>query len=294
MKILYLIFVFNLLLPLHREEGGQLSQQQKGYDLSKPDARLVLPPILMEVSGITWLSQDMLLAEQDEDGMIFFYDTKLNRIASQKTFGLPGDYEDIAVKGKTIFVLRSDGTIFRIEDYSQSQPKTLSFASLVPAPDNEGLCFDSKLNRLLIAPKGRINDEKSRNRRFVYSFSLVTGKPESTPAFTIELSDVRRFALGNNPELVKKNKDGKVKEPDIALEASAIAIHPITGRLYMISASDRLLFVFGSGGKTEKIYLLHPKLFPQPEGITFSPSGDMYISNEGRDGAATILKFSYK
>ncbi|MCU0362434.1 MAG: SdiA-regulated domain-containing protein [Bacteroidales bacterium] len=288
------VILLSLSLVLQSNVNVLSGQQQKAYDLANPDLKLTLPPLLMEVSGISWLDRDLLAVVQDEDGMLFLYDTKNNKIVSGKTFGLPGDYEGIAVKGKNLFVLRSDGTIFSIPDYTQQQLKTSSLRSSVPAPDNEGLCFDNKGTRLLIAPKGRINDENSKNKRFVYSYNLATGKPDGKPAFVIDLGEVKKFALANNPELVKKDKKGKPKEPDISMHASAIAIHPVTGKLYLISSSDRLLFVFGSQGLTERIYRLQPKLFPQPEGITFSPEGDMYISNEGSDGAATILRFNYR
>ncbi len=288
------VILLSLSLVLQSNVNVLSGQQQKAYDLANPDLKLTLPPLLMEVSGISWLDRDLLAVVQDEDGMLFLYDTKNNKIVSGKTFGLPGDYEGIAVKGKTLFVLRSNGTIFSIPDYTLPQIKTSSFATSIPAPDIEGLCFDSKGNRLLIAPKGRINDENSKNKRFVYSYNLATGKPDGKPAFVIDLGEVKKFALANNPELVKKDKKGKPKEPDISMHASAIAIHPVTGKLYLISSSDRLLFVFGSQGLTERIYRLQPKLFPQPEGITFSPEGDMYISNEGSDGAATILRFNYR
>ena len=45
-------------------------------------------------------------------------------------------------------------------------------------------------------------------------------------------------------------------------------------------------------GKVQDVKELDPKLFRQPEGICFSPIGDMYISNEGQGGKGYILKFN--
>ena len=36
---------------------------------------------------------------------------------------------------------------------------------------------------------------------------------------------------------------------------------------------------------------LDPNEFRQPEGICFSPSGDMFISSEGQGGKGYILEF---
>jgi hypothetical protein len=47
-------------------------------------------------------------------------------------------------------------------------------------------------------------------------------------------------------------------------------------------------------GKIEEVYPLDPLMYNQPEGLTFAPNGDLYISNEGGEGIATILKFTYK
>jgi hypothetical protein len=48
-------------------------------------------------------------------------------------------------------------------------------------------------------------------------------------------------------------------------------------------------------GNIKKMYELDPKLFKQPEGITFTPTGDLLISNEAAlTGSANILIFKRK
>jgi hypothetical protein len=43
------------------------------------------------------------------------------------------------------------------------------------------------------------------------------------------------------------------------------------------------------------VYKINPKLYKQPEGLTFTSKGDLIISNESADiGAANILFFKYK
>ena len=58
--------------------------------------------------------------------------------------------------------------------------------------------------------------------------------------------------------------------------------------------SNQLLIVTDRKGNTKEAYTLDPLIFSQPEGITFTPWGDMLISNEATDkyGTATLLIFS--
>jgi sugar lactone lactonase YvrE len=70
-----------------------------------------------------------------------------------------------------------------------------------------------------------------------------------------------------------------------------LAIHPIYGDIYIISSVGKLLIILNRHGKVQNVEELDPKLFRQPEGICFSPKGDMFISNEGQGGKGYIVKF---
>ena len=43
-------------------------------------------------------------------------------------------------------------------------------------------------------------------------------------------------------------------------------------------------------GNIKRLHALERKDFPQAEGLAFTPDGELYISNEGKDGVATIVK----
>ena len=263
-------------------------QATKGYNLETPNVTMNLPEMLREVSGITILDKSTLACIQDEKGILFIYDFAAGKIKSQKIFGPDGDYEGIAALGKTIYILRSDGTLFEVSDYTSSTLKTTSYNTGIPAKDNEGLCYDTKNNRLLIGCKGKVgNDDKDKHKRLVFEFSLKTKTLKKEPLLKFDVKDLKDWAAA-----MKKDKDDK--DPEFNLETSAIGIHPLTGKLYLLSASDNLLFVFNMNGKIEAIEKLKNKLFPQAEGISFFSNGDMLISNEGNDKEGTILRFNYK
>ena len=75
---------------------------------------------------------------------------------------------------------------------------------------------------------------------------------------------------------------------------SAIAIHPITKKLYLLSASDHLFFIFNINGEIEYMEPLNPDIFNKAEGITFLDNGDMIITNEGQNKKPTLLRFNYR
>jgi hypothetical protein len=84
-------------------------------------------------------------------------------------------------------------------------------------------------------------------------------------------------------------------QKSLKFKPSAAAIHPITGELYIISAINDLLVITDRQGEPKIAYEIDGKLFKQPEGIAFTPDGDLIISNEAADrGVANLLLFKYQ
>jgi uncharacterized protein YjiK len=265
-----------------------------GYNLTSPDMFFILPDILREVSGVTYLGSNSFACIQDENGVLFIYNTLKSKLEKQFTFNIDGDYEGIARVDKTIYVLRSDGTLFEISDYESKDFRLDIFFTKIPSSDNEGLCYDPDNKRLLIACKGK-TDKGSDNRRVIYGFDLKSKTLSNDPVFNFDLKDIKQFALDNKINLpVSKKKKGKIIEPVIKFETSAICIHPLTKGLFLISASDRLLFIFNVNGTIEHIELLDPYIFNNSEGISFFENGDMLIANEGQGKSPTLLRFNFK
>jgi hypothetical protein len=295
----YCIFLFFFLnIFLHDDQPGKYYIKKVvpiNYNLSSPDKIYVLPNSLKEVSGITEIDSSSVACIQDENGILFIYDLITEQIKKQYTFYYNGDYEGIARAGKIIYILRSDGMLFEITNYQSASSTVKSYSTGIPAKDNEGLCFDPKANRLLIAPKlNSLEKAEDKDHRHIYSFNLKSKKLAEKPEFVFDLKMINKFVLENKIKVPMKNgKKGHKNEPDIEFRPSAIGIHPITNRLFVLSGMEKLLFVFDMNGEIEYIEKLDPELFVQPEGITFLKNGDMLISNDMRKKKPTILRFNY-
>ena len=267
-----------------------------GYNLTKPDVTFVLPDILHEVSDVTEVDNSSFACVQDENGILFIYDALKNEIKQQYAFNMDGDYEGIARVGKQMYVLRSDGTLYEISDYTAKDFKLNTYITGVPANNNEGLCYDKEHDRLLIGCKSNIGKgAEFKDKRAIYAFDLKTKKLQKEPVFEFDVNAVKQYAEKHKmtlPEKTKK-KDG-TSEPFIKFRMSAIAIHPLTGKLFLLSATDYLFFIFDMHGNIEHMEQLDPAMFNKSEGITFFDNGDMLITNEGQKMKPTLLRFNYK
>jgi uncharacterized protein YjiK len=235
-----------------------------------------LPNILEEVSGIAWLEDGRIACIQDEDGTIFIYDLDKNQIVEKIPFAGPGDYEGIAVHNRDAYVMRSDGLIFEIKRFRESEKiSTTSFQTDFSAKNNmETLTMSADHKSLLTAPKDR---GKADDFKGVYSIDILSKSMEAEPSIRIYMKD-------------DAFKDFYRKKAYRTFSPSDMAVNPKNGKLYVIEGKKPKLIILSSEGTIERVVPLLNNDFPQPEGITFSPNGDLYISNEGRNGVATIVK----
>jgi len=117
---------------------------------------------------------------------------------------------------------------------------------------------------------------------------------DTIPKYTISLEAVKHF-LNTNQSLEYFDKLIKVFKPEeeFIFGPSGIAVHPVTGEIYIVSAVGNVLIVLNRKNEIMHLQKLRKKVHQQPEGITFDQKGNLYISNEGKEGKGKILMFSY-
>lgn len=258
------------------------------YNFNKPTATIQLPKILHEISGLTDIDNKTLALVQDEDGIVFIYDWRKEIIIKEIPFGESGDYEGITKVGNSIYVLRSDGYLFEIENFEREDFKVNKYNTDIPVKDNEGLGYDSVNNQLLIAGKSEPKGDEYTDKRAVFAFDLNTKSMEKQPAYIFSEENIRQFVKEN-----KSTLSGQETELDLKINPSAIAVHPNTGKLFVLSSKDKLIYIFNQENELEGVHSLNRKIHTQPEGITFLENGDLFISNEGAEGEPTLLQFLY-
>jgi hypothetical protein len=246
------------------------------YDPAKPEIR-ALDDELKEISGIYYLKDALFAAVQDEEGIIYTVDQGKGEIVGRIKFAGAGDYEDITGDGAFYYVLRSDGTIYKVPKQGDVSGTTV-FTRPGGKMEFETLYIDEKENRLVLICK-ECGDKKNDRSISAYVFDLSTGQFGTEPFFVLDVQNP-----GNAP-----GKSGKLKP-------SAAAIHPVENKLYVLCSIGSTLLVCDLRGKAEFAWPLDAGMYKQPEGLAFAPNGDMYISNEAvkKHEKGNIMKIVYK
>lgn len=270
-------------------------QKEDGwFNFKKPSFNLSLPFELREISGLTDFSSNEIACVQDENGIIFIYNLESDSIIGQYNFGANGDFEGLTRVDSTYYVLRSDATLLEVR-YPWDSTNVTETKLNIPTRDNEGLCYDERDNRLLLAPKSKMGKgEHLKNIRAIYAIDLVTKELNETPLFLINIDEIVDFANTHAIPLPQKlSKQSTDSISALKFMPSSLAVHPKTDEIYIISAIDHTLAVFDKKGTILNFIYLDPILFNKPEGITFLQNGDMVITNEGQMGRPTLLKFDW-
>lgn len=293
-----IIFLFMILIakPLFSQEEGN-NRFHFPYDLDNPERKYYLPDILMEVSGNVLLNERIMICIQDEEGDLFFYDLDEGRLLKRVDFGKDADYEDVVLVEDEVFVLRSNGTIYRLREFENEETlRTKEIKTRLTKKNNcEGMCYDPVENCLLIALKGdpeADDDQDFDGFKAIYNFDLDDEKVSKKPEYLINLSKIKDLENASLYEKISHRIAETFEESgDIRFQPSAIAIHPLTDLIYILASVGKAIVVMDRTGEMIHVEKLDKWQFVQPEGITFSPDGTLYISSEGDGGNGKLMRF---
>jgi uncharacterized protein YjiK len=250
----------------------------KEYDLNNP-FRIKLNDPLAEISGISFYPKDSsVFAISDENGSL--YKIRLNgkiKIMSWK-FDKTQDFEDVVLHDSSFYVLESSGNIQALL-FSPKGDTIFRRKSIFP-PSNEknefeSIYYDDQSKGLVMICKDCEGDKK----KIVSAWNFDVSTNKYTPS---------SFSIDVHP-IAKRTRDEKQK-----FKPSGAAINPVTKDVWILSSTNQLLIVTDGKGNTKAVYTLNPSIFKQPEGITFTPWGDLLISNEATDKYETSTLLIFK
>lgn len=236
-------------------------------DVVKITRSWTLPAPLKKISGFDFIDQTHIACVQDEAGTIFIFNLESGKIDGEIPFAPPGDYEAMAIVSDDAFVACADGRLFEIDGYRSNKPVVKEHGTNLTVKQNvEGLCYDSKNKRLLVAIKG--SEEENQFYKGIYAFDLTTRTMPVKPVLKIDLQD----------SLLNRSHSKKLQS---LIQPSDLDIHPNTHDIYITDAIKSQLIIMDESGTIKGLFIFRRVDMIQPEGIRFTPSGELYIASEG-------------
>ena len=248
------------------------------YNLQeKQPKQFTLPKRVSEASGLAMSDDGRLFCHDDERGVVYQIDYSRGQIVKQFSlgkFGVQEDFEGIAIKKDTMYLVAGNGTIFEFLEGGDGDRKSFTVykTPLSLKNDVEGLEYDPETNALLLACKGSPGNNHS-GQKAVYAFSLATKRLEENPRFLLPLSAV-----------AKKSRKGQ-------FNPSGIARHPQSGTFFIISADGESIVELSRDGAILGQVEISKKVNSQPEGITFTPDLTLILCNDGQGGSGTLTLY---
>ncbi|MBL7697185.1 MAG: hypothetical protein JNK79_03475 [Chitinophagaceae bacterium] len=218
---------------------------------------------------------------QNEIGSIFLFNLETGLIDKEIPFGPPGNYEGMVLVNKTAYIGCADGRILEVQNYAADSPRVVEHGTHLTIDDRiVGLCYDRRNKRLLVSVRG--NDKTDLQYKGIYAFNLALKRMPVRPVIKI---DLRNPVFGGI----------EPKNLQTVFQPSDLDINPRTGLLYIIDGTRRQLLRMRMSENIRDLKNMNREKFFQPEGITFTPSGELFVASKGdRDEPGMLLHILVK
>ena len=240
-------------------------------------AMWIMPPQLREISGLVLTSRGTVLTHDDNAGRVSEIDPKTGILL--KSFSLLGnqkeDFEAITIAGNDIYLMASDGKLFRFREGADGQQvQFIMFDTrLGKKCEFESLAYESDSSRLVMVCK-RILDKQSPQDLVIYRMPL----PLDRATFSILQVPLH--------EVIGSNKWKNFRPSDITID-------PFTRNYVIIASHEKGLLVLTPDGDVVRSEPL-PGEHNQPEGVAITRDSILLISDEANVKPAAITLYKWR
>ena len=242
-----------------------------------PVAMWIMPSLLREISGLTLTSRGTVFTHDDNTGRVSEIDPKTGIL--KKSFSLYGnqkeDFEAITIAGNDIYLMASDGKLFRFREGADGQQVSFQMfdTGLGKKCEFESLAYESDSTRLVMVCK-RILDKQAPKDLVIYRMPL----PLNLATFSILQVPIKQV-IGSN----------KWK----GFRPSDITIDPFTRNYVIIASHEKGLIVLTPDGDVVRSEPL-PGDHRQPEGVAITSDSLLLISDEANVNPAAITLYKWR
>lgn len=249
------------------------------YNLEKPARRFKLPKQWREISGLTTIGANRLLAHDDERGVVCEIDYRTGAIV--KTFALSDqrtpvadDFEGIAAAEGRLYLVSSAGRLYEFGEGADQETVLYNLYTTGIGRDweIEGLAYDPDQRVLLLISKNARNPQQA-DHIAIYRWSV----------------DAKQL-VADGPLLIPTAQlahriDRKQFQP------SGIERHPRSGTYFVVAARQCAVAEITPQGQVLAVAKLAAKRHPQAEGIAFTADYALVLADEGAGKRATLTVY---
>ena len=242
-------------------------------DLEEPAEELRLPPSLREASGLAFLGS-RLLSHNDEDGFLVEVNPDDGSVIRWTHLGpdrVRGDFEGVAVRGDTLYMITSGGTLVSFLEAEDDQPVPYETIST----ETEELC---EIEGLATSAEGlKAVCKENYDRDLKNGLRILTMDPsgEGGPAeVSLELTEAQLASVGIED-----------------LRPSGIEVTP-GGHTLILSSKNRMILELDTRGRPVAWVELSGSRHRQPEGLALAPDGSLWIVDEGGRGRGRLTRYA--
>ena len=156
-------------------------------------AKWIMPPELREISGLALTSRGTVFTHDDNVGRISEIDPRTGILL--KSWSLlgnqKGDFEAITIAGSDIYLLKSNGKLFRFKEAADGQqvPFTVYDTGLGRECEFESLAYEADSSRLVMVCKRSLNKKDPHELR-IFWIPLPLGDRSAITGIRVPLDQV--------------------------------------------------------------------------------------------------------
>jgi uncharacterized protein YjiK len=256
---------------------SRLAQADKRDD-DVPVAKWIMSEELKEISGLALTADGRLLAHDDELSRVFEIDPRKGVIVKSFMFGngLRGDFEGITVAGEDIWVIKSNGKLYRFrEGENGTKVPYASFdTKLGKECEFEAVAYQAD-SSWLVLPCKNARGKGLDDELVIYRWRIGSNGAEGITRLEVPVSEV-----------AGKNKWKRFR-------ASDMAIDPATGDYVLISSLEHGLVVMKPDGEVIDSRSL-PGKHHQAEGVAITKDSILIISDEATSKPAAVTLYRWR
>lgn len=245
-----------------------------------PVAMWNMPPELREISGLALTSRGTVLTHDDEIGRIYEIDPKAGIILKRFTLaGLPhGDFEAITVVGPDVYLMESNGKIYRFKEGADGAevPYSKYDTHLGKECEFESMAFEADSSRLVLVCK-KVLTKGANHDMVIYRFPMPLTDSTRPTVITVPMSEL---AGTNNWK---------------SFHPSDMNIDPVTGNYVIVASRQRALVVVTPDGDVVRSGPLPAAAeHNQAEGVAITKDSLLLISDEATHVPADLSLYPWR